>query len=84
MCSVFSFDLLHVMLEKWVPKLRHYASSVPIILVGTKLGIHSFHYQNQFKLDLIDMPLFSLKFHSMLTIIYLLFVFKFIASFFLT
>lgn len=30
--------LLLVMLVQWVPELRHYAPSVPIVLVGTKLG----------------------------------------------
>ncbi len=32
-----------MVLVQWIPELRHYAPSVPIILVGTKLGmfIHS-------------------------------------------
>ena len=25
---------------QWIPELRHYAPSVPIILVGTKLGVN--------------------------------------------
>ncbi len=35
--------LVFMVLVQWIPELRHYAPSVPIILVGTKLGmfIHS-------------------------------------------
>lgn len=27
---------------QWIPELRHYAPSVPIVLVGTKLGMEFF------------------------------------------
>ncbi len=34
---------VHCLLVQWIPELRHYAPSVPIILVGTKLGLICFH-----------------------------------------
>ncbi|CAI0392834.1 unnamed protein product [Linum tenue] len=40
--------------KKWIPELKHYAPGVPIVLVGTKLGI--FHFVNMIfiKADLRD------------------------------
>ncbi len=35
---------VHFLLVQWIPELRHYAPSVPIILVGTKLGLICFHF----------------------------------------
>ncbi|KAF8380617.1 hypothetical protein HHK36_028106 [Tetracentron sinense] len=35
-CLIFALSF--VLREKWIPELRHYAPSVPIVLVGTKLG----------------------------------------------
>ncbi|TYG57300.1 hypothetical protein ES288_D08G131300v1 [Gossypium darwinii] len=34
----FMYFILLVVLGKWVPELRHYAPTAPIVLVGTKLG----------------------------------------------
>ena len=30
--------------KKWIPELKHYAPGVPIVLVGTKLGILLFFH----------------------------------------
>lgn len=38
-CNLFSMVLV-----QWIPELRHYAPSVPIILVGTKLGMSHFQF----------------------------------------
>ncbi len=38
-CNFFSMVLV-----QWIPELRHYAPSVPIILVGTKLGMSHFQF----------------------------------------
>ncbi|KAK8492828.1 hypothetical protein V6N12_009710 [Hibiscus sabdariffa] len=40
--------MLLVVLEKWVPELRHYAPAAPIVLVGTKLDLRD---DRQFHLD---------------------------------
>ena len=34
-----AFVLILFRTWQWIPELRHYAPSVPIILVGTKLGL---------------------------------------------
>jgi len=31
----------HLLHFQWIPELKHYAPGVPIVLVGTKLGIFS-------------------------------------------
>lgn len=43
--------LVFMVLVQWIPELRHYAPSVPIILVGTKLGM----FIHSFSLPLLDM-----------------------------
>lgn len=38
----YKFSLQNLTLGQfmqWIPELRHYAPTVPIVLVGTKLGI---------------------------------------------
>jgi hypothetical protein len=41
-CLVYGKFLIHHMYLsyfQWIPELKHYAPGVPIILVGTKLGM---------------------------------------------
>jgi hypothetical protein len=38
------YNLFSMVLVQWIPELRHYAPSVPIILVGTKLGMSHFQF----------------------------------------
>jgi GTPase SAR1 family protein len=58
MLALELFQLYLIVLLQWIPELRHYAPSVPIILVGTKLG--------NFHLHLVTSVLRSFFFYTIL------------------